>query len=230
MVIIMSQFMKALTFSYDDGVTTDERLIEIFNRYGMKCTFNLNTGRHPASGERPSWKVKEATIGRFLVGELPEIYKGHEVAVHSLTHPHLEAISEDECRRELVDDIDNIEKIFGKKPVGMAYPYGSYNDTVVRLVGESGLRYARGTNANFSFDVQTDLLRFRPTCHHKVENLMDLARDFVALKPETPKIFYVWGHSYEFAADNNWDIIERFCEFMAGRDDIFYGTNEQVLL
>ena len=41
MVIIMSQFMKALTFSYDDGVTTDERLIEIFKRYGMKCTFNL---------------------------------------------------------------------------------------------------------------------------------------------------------------------------------------------
>ena len=30
----MSQFMKALTFSYDDGVTTDERLIEIFTDPG----------------------------------------------------------------------------------------------------------------------------------------------------------------------------------------------------
>ena len=32
---------KALTFSYDDGNVADRRLVEIFNRYGMKGTFNL---------------------------------------------------------------------------------------------------------------------------------------------------------------------------------------------
>ena len=36
--------MKAVTFSYDDGVTQDQRLIEIFNRCNLKCTFNLNSG------------------------------------------------------------------------------------------------------------------------------------------------------------------------------------------
>ena len=35
---------KAVTFSYDDGTEHDIRLVEIFNRYGMKCTFNLNSG------------------------------------------------------------------------------------------------------------------------------------------------------------------------------------------
>ena len=35
--------MKSLTFSYDDGVTQDVRLIEIFNKYGLKATFNLNS-------------------------------------------------------------------------------------------------------------------------------------------------------------------------------------------
>ena len=34
---------KALTFSFDDGVTQDERLINIFNKYGLKGTFNLNS-------------------------------------------------------------------------------------------------------------------------------------------------------------------------------------------
>jgi peptidoglycan/xylan/chitin deacetylase (PgdA/CDA1 family) len=34
---------KALTFSYDDGVLQDIRLIELFNKYGMKATFNLNS-------------------------------------------------------------------------------------------------------------------------------------------------------------------------------------------
>ena len=33
---------KAITFSYDDGVTQDVRLIEIFNKYNIKATFNLN--------------------------------------------------------------------------------------------------------------------------------------------------------------------------------------------
>ena len=34
---------KFLTFSFDDGVTQDVRLIELFNKYGMKATFNLNS-------------------------------------------------------------------------------------------------------------------------------------------------------------------------------------------
>ena len=35
---------KALTFSFDDGVVQDQKLIDIFNRNGLKGTFNLNTG------------------------------------------------------------------------------------------------------------------------------------------------------------------------------------------
>ena len=35
--------MKALTFSYDDGVEQDRRLVELFNKNNLKCTFNLNS-------------------------------------------------------------------------------------------------------------------------------------------------------------------------------------------
>ena len=37
--------LKAVTFSYDDAVTQDIRLIDILNRYGLKATFNLNSQR-----------------------------------------------------------------------------------------------------------------------------------------------------------------------------------------
>ncbi len=33
--------MKAVTFSYDDGVTQDIRLIDMFNKYGLKATCYL---------------------------------------------------------------------------------------------------------------------------------------------------------------------------------------------
>ena len=34
---------KALTLSYDDGVRQDKKLIEIFNKNGIKGTFNVNS-------------------------------------------------------------------------------------------------------------------------------------------------------------------------------------------
>jgi hypothetical protein len=40
---------------------------------------------------------------------------------------------------------------------------------------------------------------------------------------------YVWGHSYEFDNDDNWELIERFCELAGGRDNIWYATNMQIV-
>ena len=34
---------KAVTFSYDDGVTQDVHLVELLNKYDLKCTFNINS-------------------------------------------------------------------------------------------------------------------------------------------------------------------------------------------
>ena len=36
---------KAVTFSYDDGVSQDVRLIALLDKYGLKATFNLNSER-----------------------------------------------------------------------------------------------------------------------------------------------------------------------------------------
>jgi hypothetical protein len=60
---------------------------------------------------------------------------------------------------------------------------------------------------------------------------MKMANEFVDLKTDKPQIFYVWGHAYEF---DYWSDafykFEEFCKFISNRDDIFYGTNAQVLL
>ena len=112
----------------------------------------------------------------------------------------------------------------------MAYAYGAYNDAVVEKLQSLGLQYARGVDSSHSFAVQTDLLRFRPTCHHDDEQLFALADAFLCTETDVPQIFYIWGHSYEFEGKKNWDRFRRFCEKISGRDDIFYGTNRAVLL
>ena len=62
---------------------------------------------------------------------------------------------------------------------------------------------------------------------------MDLAQDFLEEQKggywrQAPKLFYLWGHSYEFDNDDNWDVIERFAEKIGNRDDIWYATNGQI--
>jgi len=48
-------------------------------------------------------------------------------------------------------------------------------------------------------------------------------------KPQYLKLMYVWGHSYEFEDRDNWNVIEEFCEYMGGRDDIWYATNIEII-
>ena len=63
-----------------------------------------------------------------------------------------------------------------------------------------------------------------------MDKLFELGREFIDLKPDSPKIFYIWGHAYEFDANRNWSQFEEFCKMISGREDIFYGTNTEVLL
>jgi peptidoglycan/xylan/chitin deacetylase (PgdA/CDA1 family) len=219
--------MKALTLSYDDGVEQDRRLIEILNRYGIKAAFNLNSGIQSGSSR---WERNGVTIRRMNVESLPELYRGHEIAVHSLTHPHLENLDAGTVFNELEQDKINLERIFGAKIYGMAYPFGTFNDEVKKIAARCGLLYARGVAGTFSFDIPEDLLAYQPTAKHTDTGLMELAETFIKLKPESPQVFYLWGHSYEFDIDGNWHVIEDFCRLMSNRNDIYYAANAQALL
>jgi hypothetical protein len=60
---------------------------------------------------------------------------------------------------------------------------------------------------------------------------MSLGREFIELKPNKPQIFYIWGHSFEMDYDSdNWVKLEEFFKLISRKDDVFYGTNKDVLL
>ena len=79
---------KAVTFSFDDGVTQDIRLIEMFNKYGLKGTFNLNSGFLGLDGtlDRNGRTVRHDKVA---ADKIKEVYAGHEVAVHTVNHKNL---------------------------------------------------------------------------------------------------------------------------------------------
>ena len=229
--------MKALTFSYDDGVGQDVRLIELFNKYGLKGTFNLNSKLLGRKENRSVVMGKEIDRPTAMPEDVKYIYEGHEVAGHTLTHPLLPAIEDDnEIIHQVEDDRVKLSELCGYDVVGFAYPCGGQNhdDRVAKIIRENtGIKYCRTIISNYSFDLQEDLYKFKPTAYHFLDfkKLFELGEKFINMKADTPQIFYVWGHAYEFdIRDGDWERMEEFCKMMSGHDDIFYGTNKEVLL
>lgn len=224
--------MKALTFSYDDGVTQDKRLVKILNKYGLKCTFNINSGLF---GNAVAGEANGVTFPhvRFRAGEIAKVYAGHEVAVHTLTHPWLNQIADEDVIREVEQDRKALSALVGYDVDGMAYPMGTgaMNAHVADLIrNHTGVRYARTTTSTHSFDLPEDWLWLNPTCRHgEKDKMLELAGQFLSMEPETPKLFYIWGHSYEFDMADDWEWFEAFCALVSGRDDIFYGTNREIM-
>lgn len=221
---------KALTLSYDDGVEQDIRLINIMKKNGLKGTFNLNSGLYRTD----STVYAPGDVQRRLSEkDAIELYtdSGMEVAVHGLNHPFLERIPENLCMAEIMKDRENLERQFGVMVRGAAYPYGTYSDRVIEIMKMAGIVYSRTTLSTGNFDIPQDWFRLNPTCHHINPALKDLAADFVEERRKDrgyPLLLYVWGHSYEFDKDDNWEVIERFASYIGGRRDIWYATNIEI--
>ena len=225
---------RCLTFSYDDGVTQDFRLVEIFNKYNLKCTFNLNSGKfginQPANGNF----LHPVTHNKIQASEVAELYKGHEVAVHTVTHPRLQYESVDTIEYEVLEDRRALESIVGYPITGMAYPFGTWNDTVLDVLKKCGIKYARTVEATKTFAIPQDFLTWHPTCHFEEEGMDELVNKFLNIgqmyEPSSYlRLFYVWGHSYEFDGHETWELFESFCEKLAGHDNIWYATNGEIV-
>lgn len=224
---------KAITFSYDDGVTQDIRLVEIFNKYNLKATFNISSELLgcPGTLSRNGTLINHTKVN---AEDVKHIYDSHEVAVHTLTHPNLVNIADDnEVIRQVEKDRINLSELVGYEVEGMAYPAGTRDKRIVDIIKKNtGVKYSRVVETTKSFEPFDDLYQYKGTLYHHAEwdMLFDMGREFLELKTDSPKVFYIWGHSYEFDIfPERWEQFEEFCKMISNQSDIFYGTNKEVL-
>lgn len=210
---------KAFTLSYDDGKITDRKLIDIFNQYDLKATFHLNSAMfNKVEGHRYPYVSEE---------EIKSLYQGHEIASHTCSHPTLTRIPITNIVKEIVEDRMQLEKINNTIIRGVSYPNGEYNEQVERVVEQCGIAYARTTKNTYCFEMPSQFLRWHPTCHHK--EALPYVEQFVhSTDSQRMQLLYVWGHSYEFDRDNNWQLIEQLAKLVAHKKDIWYATNIEI--
>ncbi|MBQ6067219.1 MAG: polysaccharide deacetylase [Clostridia bacterium] len=227
---------KAVTFSYDDGVAQDLRLAALTERYGIKCTFNINSAfvaETPGGGKLTYAQIKEQLLA-----------KGHEAAIHGEYHLAPGSSRTLVGLRDALNCRLQLEQNLGVIIRGMAYPNsgvtrftgGSDYETVRRYLQDIGVVYARSLGGdNNGFLLPEDWYRWIPTAHHDNPHVLDWAREFVDLRVDEayidnryPRLFYLWGHSYEFDVHDNWDHIEELCGLLGGKEDVWYATNMEI--
>ena len=215
---------KAVTLSYDDAVVFDERLIAVMQKYGLRGTFNVNGGQMDGTHYRRMDEARAVNLYRNA---------NMEVAMHGFDHAFLHGSTGADIIKEYYEDKVKLEETFGTVMRGGAYAYGVYNDEIVNVLKTLGVDYFRTTESTERFDIPTDWLRLKPTCKHTAKNLFALLDTFLTSAPDKhynakPLLFYLWGHSYEFEDDNNWEVIEKFGEKVAEYDDIWHATNAEI--
>ena len=202
------------------------------DKYGLKATFNLNSGKF---GTNSPYEPNGKVVDRRLIEptQVKELYKNHEVAAHTVGHFNLTELPDSCVVWQVERDREMLETLTGKAVRCMAYPCGGVNndERVANIIkNQTNICFAR-TITTTSFDMQKNLFQFHPTAHFRNERIFELADAFLAMTPDEPKLFYIWGHTYEFdAVDGAWERFERLCQMISGKEDIFYGTNAEVLL
>ena len=204
--------MKAVIMSFDDGPDQDKRLIEIFNKYGIKGTFHLNSG-------------KFAGKSKAALDTMKAYYSGHEVSVHTVSHPHLEFLSGDQVKKEILDDQAKLESVFGYPVNGMSYPFGTYSQLVLDLLPSLSILYSRTVGMDTSFKLPKNLLAWDPTCHSGSADYW--IKKFTGTNKNEMMLLFIWGHAWEFDngdKDKNWAAIENICAALAQEKDIWFAS------
>ena len=116
---------KKLAISFDCawGVEYTDKLLDIMQKNGVRCTF---------------FAVE------FWVEKYPEyaakiVDSGHELGTHSRTHPYMSKLSKAQIQSELTTSASAIERVTGQKPSLFRAPYGDYNNTLIDTATELGL-------------------------------------------------------------------------------------------
>ena len=206
--------MKYFVFSIDDGTIFDKTTIELFNKYHIKGTFNLNSGL-------PNflWYYNSSIpILRFTLNNVVHLYDGHEVASHTLTHPYLDQCPDEIVIKEVNEDIRNLENIFHRKINSFATPFSTCGEREIELIKNNCLvTNIRISQIDESFRLPIDQFHIKITAL-EINRALELFDKFIDDKEAI--LFVYAGHSYDFYVNNTFHKLEELIQKITAREDI----------
>lgn len=222
-----NKYLKAVTFSFDDGVNNDIKVVNLLNKYGLKATFNINTGK---ASHDDKWIFEGKEVYHLTLEEMKNYYKGHEIASHSFSHPHIEKLTHQEKNEEIKKDLFNIEHNFQQKVKGFISPYGVRDDDLFLVMKENNILFGRGVFNTHKFDIPKNLLDYQPSLRMFEKDFDKVVDEFIKLKPTKKQVLFIWTHSYEINTKERWDEFENLLIKLSKQKDIYFCANSEALL
>ena len=217
---------KAFNVTYDDGVLQDKEFVQILNKYGIKGTFNLNS---ELMKNQFAWFHEcGMVVKRLSEADVKDLYDGHEIASHTLTHPNMQGMSAEQILREMSQDKDNLENIFGTKVLGFAVPFNYYSDLIAECAKIVGFEYARTSDMSGGYTPCEEEYYWRAGIFHLSSELESYIDVFLETDEELA-VAQIVGHTYDFDAERNWDQMENLLAKVASDDKIWFATNLELV-
>jgi peptidoglycan/xylan/chitin deacetylase (PgdA/CDA1 family) len=116
--------MSVISLTFDDGYIIHYDIAKKLYHMDIQATFFIITGL-------------KTYAGKDLLTSKPEFIKditdmGHEIGSHTETHRDLTTLRSWEIEKEFINSLNFIRR-YTEEPVGLAYPYGSFNHIVVDI-------------------------------------------------------------------------------------------------
>ena len=215
--------MKIVCLSFDDGTIYDERFIPLLNKYGLKATLNLNSGLKDFV-----WYFADRPVRRLDLSKVVDLYEGHEVASHSLTHPYFSSLSHEQVVQEVKEDIENLSSIFHRKISGFAFPFHDQTEDNIKTVRDNfDLEYIRYSYLSNEY-MPKDRYHIPLNALYNDDDIYDKLEDFKKNKLEN-SLFVIAGHSYEFEMRNEWERIEKLLSYLKESKEITVLTMKKAV-
>ena len=217
---------KAFNVTYDDGVLQDVPLVQLLNRYGIKATFNLNS---QLMMEEFTWTHPNGMVVQRLSPECAQgLYDGHEIASHTLTHPYMQGLPKAEILRQMGQDRENLQKLFGREILGFAVPFDYFSQEIADCARELGFAYARTSELTLDYTPCCDPYHWKTGVYHVLPEFMAYVEGFFATEEELA-VCQIVGHSYDLDAENLWGTMEAVCRRLAASRDIWCCTHLELV-
>jgi peptidoglycan/xylan/chitin deacetylase (PgdA/CDA1 family) len=229
-----------VTTSWDDGHVLDHQLARLLDMYDLPGTFYVA----PRNVELRPRERLDARGLRLLAERF-------EIGGHTLNHLRLTTLADPAAHAEIRDGKNALEDVIGKPLHSFCYPGGCYEPRHVPMVDGAGFRVGRTVERLVSDP--SPALEMGSTMHayrHLVDAPVSLR--MTSFKPNEARrlywnwdemairlfedvlasggVYHLWGHSWEVAANNDWNRLERVFAHISRRTGVQYVDNGDLPL
>ena len=159
---IVNHSTKQIALTFDAGwlYENTEALLNLLDKYNVKATFFV----------RGLWAKEHPNLATEIVN------RGHDLENHSLTHGHMNTMTDVEVQNEILKTTDIIRETTGYLPQLFRPPYGEYDKRILRILKEEGYPYTILWTVN-SYDWAEEMNGVKITKDYLVNRVLNKASD-----------------------------------------------------